>query len=103
VLAGYDPDEMLIDDWCDVAWQYLLGTAPMMAAPSEYRDALWSVLHDGKPPKQKPKTPEPVDRDGRRRSRRALPRARTGMTAADKSALAAFTKRIDQVKAERAS
>lgn len=38
---------MAIGDWCDIAWGYMLDSTPMMASPSEYRDTLWSVLHDG--------------------------------------------------------
>lgn len=30
-----------------MAWEYLLDSTPMMANPAEYRDSLWSVLHDG--------------------------------------------------------
>lgn len=38
---------MTCEEWCDVAWEYLLDSTPMMANPAEYRDALWSAIHDG--------------------------------------------------------
>lgn len=38
---------MTIPDWVDVTWSYLLDATPMMASPTEYRDTLWTVLHDG--------------------------------------------------------
>jgi hypothetical protein len=44
-----------ISDWCDVAWEYILDSTPMMASPIEYRDVLWAALHDGETPTAKGK------------------------------------------------
>lgn len=95
ILAGYDPDEMMIDDWCDVAWGYILEQTPMMANPHEYRQTLWAILHDGETPP--PKTPQPTSRG----PRKALPRARTGMTRRDKANLDDFMKQIDAIKTKQ--
>lgn len=43
---------MSIAEWCDVAWEYILEGAPLMASPTEYRDVLWAALHDGKAPEK---------------------------------------------------
>lgn len=80
---------MAIDDWCDVAWAYILRTTPMMANPHEYRETLWTILHDGEAPKPAPET------DRKSRSHRP----RQGMTKRDKVELAGFMDQIAQLKA----
>ena len=48
ILAGKDPDTITPEAWCDVAWAYLLRSTPSLSNPHEYRDALWTVLYEGK-------------------------------------------------------
>jgi hypothetical protein len=86
---------MAIDDWCDVAWAYVLRNTPMMANPSEYREALWTVLHDGDTPP--PPRTETTDSSGKRRRARSS----RGMTKRDKANLDAFVGQIAQLQAAK--
>lgn len=86
---------MAIDDWCDVAWAYILRTTPMMANPHEYRATLWSILYEGEAPPPKSKT------EGKSGSRSGASRSRSGMTNRDRVKLADFMGQIDQLKQER--
>lgn len=57
--AGLDPDDVTLSAWVDFAWAEIVGEAPLMANPFEYRQNMYELFWNGNTPTQR------EDKDGK--------------------------------------